>query len=314
VHDGFGRALTIGVEEELFLVDAETFDTTPAFSRLFPNHGERVKPELFECFVEITTPVCESAGDVLDELRRLRAEVAGRGRSQHVTLLASGTHPRARAAGQPIIAKPRYRTMKAELGDAVYRQLVCGLHVHIGMRTADECLRALEGVRPWLARLLAYSANSPFVEGEDSGADSARWSRLAELPRGGPPPPLATWEDWERATAGVDYTRLWWHARPHPRHGTLEIRVMDQQTDVRRSAGFAALVQALVAAVLERRPHPADDADLTSVVEEHARTMNGWPLVEPLLSEPPEAERQRRIARSMGLDGLVLDLAGRTLE
>ena len=321
---GFGRELTVGVEEELFLVDAETLATLPLFSSVVPEPGPRLKPELFECIIEITTPVCEDASGVLAELQRLRAEVAERARPHGATILAAGTHPTALGEGQPIVPEQRYLDLAAGLGARVHRQLVCGLHVHVGMRDEESCLTALEGVLPRLPVLLSLSANSPFIEGEDSGARSARAGRLAELPRGGPPPVLRSWSVWE-SVAGPDYTRWHWDVRPHPRFGTLEVRIPDQQTDVRRSAAFAALVQALVLAVadtavepcdrrryLERRaaaaaaaPDPAELAALAALVEPAARELGSWDVVEALLAAPPGAERQLEL----GPAAAVRDLA-----
>ena len=125
------------------------------------------------------------------------------------------------------------------------------------MPDADTALRAFEGVVPWLPVLLALSANSPYAEGKATGLRSTRAERLLEMPTGGTPPLLPDWAAWEEATEGDD-TRRHWDAWPRPEHGTLEVRVMDQQTDVRRSAGFAALVQALVAAVADDEPQPYD--------------------------------------------------------
>jgi glutamate---cysteine ligase / carboxylate-amine ligase len=319
---------SVGVEEELFLVDAQTLETAPLFSEVVPEPGLRLKPELFACIVEITTPICADAEGALEELRQLRREVAVRAGSHGAAILAAATHPLARGAGQPIVPKQRYLDMLARIGDRVQLQLVCGLHVHVGVPSADTCLRALEGVVPWLPVLLSMSANSPFVEGEDSGLLSARAGRLRDLPSAGPPPILRSWTDWEAAT-GEDYTRLLWDARPHPRFGTLEVRIADQQTDVRRSAGFAALVQALVRTLVDTQPEPYDrglyaerraaaaaappDPDdlaaLAALVEPAARGLGSWALVRALLDGRPEAERQLEL----GLPAAVRDLAQRSL-
>ena len=179
---------SVGVEEEIFLVDAATLDTVPLFSSVVPEPGPRMKSELFACIVEITTPICEDAAEVLAELKRLRHEVIERARPYGATILAAGMHPTAVGDGQPIVPEQRYLDLVAGLGDRIYRQLVCGIHVHVGVPDEESCLRALEGVLPWLPVLLSLSANSPFAEGESSGVRSARAGRLAELPRGGPPP------------------------------------------------------------------------------------------------------------------------------
>jgi glutamate---cysteine ligase / carboxylate-amine ligase len=326
---GESRPFSVGVEEELVLVDARTLDAAPLFEQVVPDPGPRLKPELFACLVETTTPICSDAAEAHERLVELRREVARRAQPHGARLLAAGTHPTARAFGQPILPERRYEKMVEELGDAVYRQLVCGLHVHVGMPSPEACVRTLEGVLPWLPLVVALSANSPFVEGRDTGLRSARIGRLAELPSGPPPPPLRSWADWEAATSGRDYTRLWWDVRPHPRLGTLEVRVADQQTDVRRSAGIAALVQALAAAVAdgagepydrelyrERRedaarvpPAPADVAALAGLVEAPARSFGAWPLVDELLRGRPEAERQLEV----GLANAAGDIADRSL-
>jgi carboxylate-amine ligase len=334
VKPAWGRAFTLGVEEELFLVDAETLDAVPLFSQAFPVPSERLKPELFECLVETTTPVCASADEVLVELRRRRIEVAQRVVSLGATVLASASHPFAVADGQPIVPGVRYEQLAAKLGPAVYRQLVCGLHVHVGMPTAETCLRALEGIVPWLPTLLALSANSPYIDGDEAGARSARAGRLSELDSVGAPPLLETWSDWEQATHGLDYTRLWWDARPHPRYGTLEVRIADQQTDVRRAAGLTALVQALAAAVVhaghapyDRRryavrraraaaaqPDPAELEVLAVLVEPVARDLGGWELARLVLEEGQEAERQLSVGRASGVEEVARDAVARSLE
>jgi carboxylate-amine ligase len=135
---------------------------------------------------------------------------------------------------------------------------VQGLHVHIGMPTPEDCWRCLEAVVPWLPVVLALSANSPWYAGALTGMASNRAPVLAELPRAGAPPAFdsyAEWESWVERLARLavteDYTRIWWDVRPHPRLGTLEVRVPDQPTDVRLSSAFTALLQALCSTALE---------------------------------------------------------------
>jgi len=296
---GSAPQFSLGVEEELFLVDRETLATAPVFEQVVPEPDERLKPELFACIVETTTPVCGDADEALAELRRLRAEVSAR-----AAIVAAGTHPLARGEGQPLVSLPRYERMLEELGDVVFTQLVCGLHVHVAMLDADTALRAFEAIVPWLPVLLALSANSPYAEGETTGLRSTRADRLLLLPTGGTPPLLPDWQAWEDATRG-DETRRHWDAWPRPEHGTLEVRVMDQQTDVRRSAGLAAIVQALVAAAGESEPEPYDrelyakrraeaarlPPDPSDVAALAARIPPGE-LVELVLTGRPEAERQ----------------------
>ena len=249
---------------------------------------------------------------MLAELLRLRERV-----STAATFVAAGTHPLARGADQRILPLPRYARMREELGDVIYKQLVCGLHVHVAMPDEETCLRAYEGVVPWLPMLLALSANSPYAEGRATGLRSTRAERLLLMPTGGTPPLLPDWAAWEEATAG-DETRRHWDAWPRPDHGTLEVRVMDQQTDVRRSAGFAAIVQALVAAVADSEPEPydrelyarrrAEAARLPPDSEEVAalaELIGPRPYAKHVLAGRPEAERQLELEPEAALRWLA---------
>ena len=303
--DNFGRSLTLGVEEELMLLDPETFALAPGVERLLPHEG--LKTELFSCLVETNTPVCETAFEARDELVRLRRLVVELAEREGLVIAAAGSHPFSIPEQQPIVDEPRYAEMVAELGPIAKAQLVCGLHVHVGMESFDACLRALGWIRPSLADVLRLSANSPYLAGEETGAVSSRLATLRQLPRAGPPPALASVAEWEAdvAAAGVDYTRIWWDARPHPRLGTLEVRIADQATSVDRAAALVALVQALCAAP------PGPEPDLLDAVEPASRVLGTRELMETL-REPPEALRQLEVGRAEGLEAVAADLVRRS--
>ena len=327
MENNFGRALTIGVEEELQLIDPETLALAPGVEKLLGPDG--LKTELFSCLIETNTPVCESAEEARAELVRLRREVREGAAGEGLAVAGAGSHPFSRAEEQEIVAEPRYLRMLEELGPKLRRQLVCGLHVHIGMESFEACLRTLAAIVPWLPDVLALSLNSPYIQGAETGTLSSRAARLGELPRGAQPPAFASPEDWETyiEATGEDYTRSWWDARPHPRLGTIEVRIPDQPTDVDRSAAVAALVQALCAVA----PAPADGArdsylarraaaagrgegrttELLALVEPTARELGTWDLVEEL-RKPPEALRQLETGRREGLEAVVAELAART--
>ena len=314
---GSAPPFSLGVEEELFLVDAETLETAPVFEQVVPEPDARLKPELFACLVETTTPICRGPEEALAELERLRADVRVRAGKVGAAVVAAGMHPLARGEGQPLVPLPRYKRLRKELGAGVYRQLVCGLHVHVALPDADTALRAFEAVIPWLPTLLALSANSPYEEGRATGQRSTRAERLLEMPTGGTPPLLPDWDAWERATQG-DETRRHWDAWPRPEHGTLEVRVMDQQTEVRRSAGMAAIVRGLVTAVTETAPRPydrelyarrradaarqpPDPAELAALAELLAPSA----LADYVLQHRPEAERQLELGPEAALRELA---------
>jgi carboxylate-amine ligase len=295
---GSAQPWSLGVEEELMLVDAETLEPAQdGFSRVFGDTTQRIKPELFESFVEITTPVVETAEEAERELRSLRQEVAERAASHGLAILATGSHPTARGR-VPLVPVERYLRLKDKLGPGLYRQHICGLHVHVAVPDPATCLRAFEGILPRLPGLLAASANSPYWDGGESGWRSIRSQILLEMPTGGPPPLLRSWDDWQAWTRG-DSTRRHWDAWPRPEYGTLEVRVLDQPTSLRRTAELAAAVQRLVheaaeadGAVFDRREYAAR--------REAAGREGGGPEAERQLELGPEAAVREIAALTVG--------------
>jgi carboxylate-amine ligase len=260
----WGSILTLGVEEELMLVDAENLAQQRLSSEVIPRvRAERglVKHELFESIVELNSGVCASPDDALDVIRALRGATADAAREIGCTIAAAGSHPTDIASEQAIADEPHYRRFVDYAGPTARRQGVQGLHVHVGMPDAETCLRVMEWVIPWLPLVLALSANSPWFEGERSGLLSTRAEILGLLPRHGAPPRFESWSDWEALVrrfceSGVvdTYTAIHWDVRPHPKYGTLEVRMPDQPTDVARTGAFVGIVQALCAWALEQPP------------------------------------------------------------
>jgi carboxylate-amine ligase len=262
--------LTLGVEEEIMILDRETLDQTAAVDRIVAGVAGRelpgrVKTELHASIFELNTEPVATAAEVLDALVALRRATAEAAAAVGLAIAAGGSHPFAKPEGQPIVKEERYVTFVGWAGISARRQGVQGLHVHLAMPSAEDCWRVLDGVLPWLPVVLALSANSPWLAGELTGMLSNRAPVLAELPRAGVPPAFgsyAAWESWVERLVGLgvfeDATRIWWDARPAPQFGTLEIRIADQPTDVRRSAVFAALLQALGKNVLLAESPPPD--------------------------------------------------------
>ena len=260
---GGSEPLSLGVEEELMIVDPATFDQVPAVERLLRRAGGeerdgRLKTELHASILETNTFVLGDAVEVDAALRALRRLAQDAAAAEGLALAASGTHPFAVSEAQQIVAERRYLDLAGYGGISVRRQGVQGLHVHVGMPSADACWACLEAVLPWLPAVLALSANSPWLGGRLTGMASNRAPVLAELPRAGVTPAFASYAEWEAWVerlvslgAMEDATRLWWDVRPHPSLGTLELRVADQPTDVGRSAALAALLQAMCAAALD---------------------------------------------------------------
>ena len=262
-HFGESGPFSLGVEEELMILDAVSFEQVAAVDKILRgveglDLPGSVKTELFASVFETNTNVCATVAEVDEALPVLRRAAAAAAEREGLAIGAAATHPFALPEGQPIVKEERYVTFVGYGGITVRRQGVQGLHVHVGLPSADECWQCLEAIVPWLPVVLALSANSPWYAGELTGMASNRAPVLAELPRAGVPPAFASYAEWESwverlARLGVteDYTRIWWDVRPHPKLGTLEVRIPDQPTDVHLSAAFTALLQALCATALE---------------------------------------------------------------
>jgi carboxylate-amine ligase len=276
IQQAFGNSApwSLGIEEELMILDAETLALSPGIEQLVAAVEGRslpgeLKMELLASMVELATGVCSSPRDALEALSELRTAAADSAEGAGLRVAAAGTHPFSLPQAQDIAPDPRYREFVEYAGISARRQAVCGLHVHVSMPGAEECMQALEGVLPWLPLVLALSANSPYLAGEETGLASARAEVLALLPRASAPPVFGSYAEWEafverfvRIGLADGYTRFWWDIRPHPRFGTLEVRAPDQPTSVELTAAFAALLQALCVTVLAGEPpEPADRGD-----------------------------------------------------
>jgi carboxylate-amine ligase len=276
IQQAFGNSApwSLGIEEELMILDAETLALSPGIEQLVAAVEGRslpgeLKMELLASMVELATGVCSSPRDALEALSELRTAAADSAEGAGLRVAAAGTHPFSLPQAQDIAPDPRYREFVEYAGISARRQAVCGLHVHVSMPGAEECMHALEGVLPWLPLVLALSANSPYLAGEETGLASARAEVLALLPRASAPPVFGSYAEWEafverfvRIGLADGYTRFWWDIRPHPRFGTLEVRAPDQPTSVELTAAFAALLQALCVTVLAGEPpEPADRGD-----------------------------------------------------
>ena len=198
IPHAFGQSepFTVGIEEELFCLDGETLAPQP-----FPREaldGARLKEELFASVVELNTGVHRTVAEAVEELASLRARAKEAAGEAGFVLAAAGTWPTAVPEEQPVGESPAYRKFVDYAGPSARRQYVSGLHVHVGMESPEACMAALEAVLPWLPLVLALSANSPYVAGEDTELRSARAEILALLPRSAAPPVFGGYEDWER--------------------------------------------------------------------------------------------------------------------
>jgi carboxylate-amine ligase len=257
-HNFTSSGYTIGIEEELMIVDAESMDLVNAIEQLLEDDDSSIKPELMESVCEIATSPCESIGEAGRELAALRREVSTRAGQRGLAIGSAGTHPFALWENQRIVAQPRYRELIEALRFVARQELIFGMHVHIGMDDPDKAIHVANGIRVHVPILVALSANSPFWRGDDTGLRSARTPVFRAFPRVGIPPKYDGWDDYARritfmVESGVmeDYTWLWYDVRPHPQLGTVEIRACDSQTRVEHTTGLAALIQAMVKEIAE---------------------------------------------------------------
>ena len=264
---GSGEAFSVGVEEELFLVDPvsgrQANSSAAVQERLGPVNGT-VERELHACQMELITDVCCCAGEAVGTLGGLRRAVVATGAG----LIGSGTHPSALEGESHITDKERYERIRDLLGDAVVTP-VGGLHVHIGMPDAETAIRVFNGLRHHLPLLQALAANSPFRHGHDTGLASAREVTIRGWPRSGVPRPMRDFADFcaatrllARAADVPDYTWFWWKLRPHPRLGTVELRALDVQASLEDTAGLVALAHCLARHAAEAAPGVDPPADV----------------------------------------------------
>lgn len=345
------------------ILDAETLEQVPAVdvvlreARATPAEGG-FHTELFASVVELKTGVCRTAQEAAARLRELRRAGAAIAERNGLRLAAAGTHPVTDPETQPIVEKERYLDFVRYAGVSARRQGVNGLHVHVGMPSADACLHVLEGVLPWLPVVLAVSANSPYLAGRETGLASNRAEILAQLPRSCAPPAFRSYSEWEgfverfvRFGLASDYTALWWDARPHPRFGTLEVRMPDQPTALSLSAAFVALIQALCVTVFRdlavsydpsargiyrqnrwaalrfgpdaRLVHPSAERavgvdalaeELLALVTPAAEELGSAALLAAFRPIRCEGQRQLELGRSKGLRAVCLDLVERSSD
>jgi carboxylate-amine ligase len=258
---GASAPLSLGVEEELLLVDEQrqlVAASEAVLDSVDAALAERVSAEIFAEQIELKTGVCANFDGVLGELGEARRAIRRAG----FGLLASGLHPAADSGAAKLVGKPRYEVVRKDFGDLL-RTPPCGLHVHVGMPDPETAVRIANAFCLYLPLLQALSANSPFREGADSGNASSRTSVVRSYPRFQLPRQFRDYEEFCAvadqliAAAGVDdYTYIWWDVRPHPRLGTVEVRAVDVQTDALTSSALAALIQAIAAKELEQPSTP----------------------------------------------------------
>jgi carboxylate-amine ligase len=248
---------TLGVELEMQIIDATSLDLSPVGDDILaavpPELEESVKPELYQCCVEINTGICRDVDEVGRDLQGKLELVDELARRSGARIAWGGAHPFAQWLDQEIAVSPRYLKLIEDNQDTIRRQLTFGLHVHVGVPDGDTAAKACTRVSHYLPTLLALSANSPYWCGRDTGLRSYRLEVMGTSPTGGQPPFLKDWASFVRlaerlmAVGSIETTKeLWWDVRPSDRHGTVEVRICDMPTDLDSVLGLTALIQCLI--------------------------------------------------------------------
>jgi glutamate---cysteine ligase / carboxylate-amine ligase len=324
---------TVGIEEEFALLDPETLLLVPRFERIRdaaaagdPVLDESISGELISSEIEIRSGRGEDVADARARQADRRARLFALAASQGVALGATGTHPLSHYQDQHVIDTEHYHRVEDGLKYVAWRNNTFSVHVHVGVRGADRAVRVCDRLRPVLPVLLAISANSPYVDGRDSGLHTARTQTFTKsFPRCGIPDPFGDWRTWGeyvdllvRTGSIVEFTQLWWSVRPHHAFGTVEVRICDAQTTAQESDQLAALIVGCVrraAAEVDAGETPPDVPG--RLIEEnmwrairHGLDGRLLDLEAPRIEEYPAAEAVERLSAWAGVDVALPELNG----
>src|SRR5918997_1318139 len=228
--------LTVGIEEEWAIIDPETLELVPRFEELRSAGAkdevlaQAISGELISSEIEIRSGRGEDVGQALAQQHEARRRLFALADAHGVALASTGTHPLSDYRDQHIIDTEHYRRVQEGLQYVARRNNTFALQVHIGIQGAERAIKVCDRLRPVLPTLLAISANSPFVDGHDSGLHSARSQTFTN--------------------SIVEFTQLWWSVRPHHSFGTIEVRICDAQTTRQEADGLVELIVACTAQAL----------------------------------------------------------------
>ena len=249
--------LTIGIEEEYFLVDKETRDLVSQppeemLKRCHTKYGEQISPEFIQSQIEIGTQVCTNISEARTELIKLRSAVADISAEYNIAPIAASTHPFAKWQDQKHTERDRYRMLATDFQQIANRMLIGGMHIHFGIEDKDLRIDLMDQFCYFLPHILALSCSSPFWLGNNTGLECYRLTVFNDMPRTGLPTRFDSFAEYQRnvnmlVEAGIiqDSTQIWWDIRPSGRYPTVELRIMDVCTSMEDSLSIAALAQSL---------------------------------------------------------------------
>lgn len=256
--------LTIGIEEEYQIIDPETRELTSYISEFLDKGAvlfrDQVKPEFLQSQVEIGSHACRNLREARQEVIRLRSIVGEIADKHNRKIVAAGTHPFSRWQDQIITDKDRYKGLLDAMKIIAQRLLIFGMHVHVGIPDPDLRIDIMNQMTYFVPHIFALSTSSPFWMGRNTGLKSYRSVVFEDLPRTGLPHYFESNEQYERyidtliKTECIDEpTKIWWDIRPHPKFPTLEFRMCDCVTKIDEVIAIAALIQAVVAKLIQLR-------------------------------------------------------------
>jgi len=324
--------LTVGIEEEYAILDPDTLELAPGFERLRDAGLQddvletAISGELISSEIEIRSGRGEDVGDARAKQQEARRRLFALAERHGHALGATGTHPLSDYREQHIIDTPHYHRVEEGLKYVAWRNNTFALQVHVGVQGPDRAIRLCDRLRPVLPVLLAISANSPYIDGRDSGLHSARTQSFTKsFPRCGVPDPLGSWAAWAdyvdllvRTRSIVEFTQLWWSVRAHHAFGTVEIRICDAQTTAHEADTLAELMVACVAQALREIDAGETPPDLPPrLIEEnmwrairHGQDGRLLDLEAPRIEEYPASEALDRLKAWTGADVTLPELNG----
>ena len=266
------QPFTLGVELELQIVGRHDYDLAPGAADLLRLTSRRklaadVKPEITSSMIELSTGICQGHGDVIRELLEVRDALVADAAKLNLRLCGGGAHAFQDWSHRRIFDTPRFRQVSELYGYLSKQFTVFGQHVHIGCSSPDQALWLLHAMSRFVPHVIALSASSPFVQGTDSGFQSARLNSVFAFPLSGRAPFALTWREFgvyfekmHRTGVVESMKDFYWDIRPKPEFGTIEIRVMDTPLTVERAAAIAAYLQCVARWLLLEKPfQPVED-------------------------------------------------------
>src|SRR5213080_701154 len=247
-------SLTIGIEEEYQIIDPQTRELRSYITEILEEGKlillEQVKPELHQAMVEVGSLVCQTPGELRDELIRLRRSIMELAAKNGLKIVAAGTHPFSSWMTQEITPQERYMGVKQDMQELAQRLLIFGTHVHIGIEDREFLIDCMNVVRYLLPHILCLSSSSPFWMGRNTGLKSYRSIIFRNFPRSGIPRTFQDWREFESLSSTLvetgcipDGSKIYWDVRPHHKFPTLEFRFLDVCTRVDEAVCVAALLQ-----------------------------------------------------------------------